>query len=51
MPPAAKAHTKAGAEAFVRAYFAVVNRAWTTPSTSGLAELRKANMQELRRKS
>jgi hypothetical protein len=37
LPPAAKAHSKAGAEAFVRAYFAEVNRAWTTPSTTQLS--------------
>jgi hypothetical protein len=41
MPPAAKAHTKAGAEAFVRAYFAEVNRAWTTPASDGLATYAK----------
>jgi Family of unknown function (DUF6318) len=38
MPPAAKAHTKAGAEAFVRAYFAAFNRAWTTPTTVELGD-------------
>ncbi len=35
-PPAAKAHSKAGAEAFVRAYFAAFNQAWTTPTAAYL---------------
>jgi len=36
LPPAAKAHSKAGAEAFVRAYFAAFNRAWTKPTAAEL---------------
>ncbi len=48
MPPAAKAHTKAGAEAFVRAYFAEVNRAWTDSAVGNLASYAQSQLQELR---
>ncbi|HET7474958.1 MAG TPA: DUF6318 family protein [Dermatophilaceae bacterium] len=37
VPLAARAHTKAGAEAFVRFYFDEVNKAWMQPSVRNLA--------------
>ena len=49
LPPAAKAHSKAGAEAFVRAYFAEVNRAWTDAKRRPLAPY-AALLEELRGK-
>jgi hypothetical protein len=39
VPAAARKHTKAGAEAFVRYYFAELNRAWSTPKAGLLAPL------------
>ena len=39
IPAAARAHTKAGAEAFVRFFMDQVNAAWTTPQAGILPEL------------
>lgn len=39
IPAAAKAHTPAGAEAFTRYFFDVVNKAWTTPTVGAIAAL------------
>lgn len=39
IPVAARAHTPAGAEAFVRYFFAQVNLAWTAPNTGALPRL------------
>jgi outer membrane murein-binding lipoprotein Lpp len=43
IPVAARAHTPAGAEAFVRYFFDQVNIAWTTPKPGLLPQLCKAS--------
>ena len=39
IPPAARAHTPAGAVAFVKYFYDQLNRAWTTPATGLLKPL------------
>ena len=39
IPPAARAHTKAGAEAFVRFFMETANRAWAQPNSTLLPPL------------
>lgn len=43
IPVAARAHTPAGAEAFVRYFFEQVNLAWSTPKPGALPQLCTAN--------